>query len=96
MNRDQWAAIIEQQGQSRLSVESFCEQQDIGLASFGKWKRRLRDDAAKPLHTAPTQKSFAPVRLIEPVESERAASTSVSVSIGENVTLTIQTCGSAV
>lgn len=95
-NRDQWAAVIKQQSQSGLSVEAFCEQQDIGLASFAKWRKRLRDAASKPLHKKSSKSGFEPVQLIEPTEPERQAPTSVSVSIGANITLTIQTTGSVV
>jgi len=93
-NRDQWAAIIEQQRQSGLSVEAFCEQHDIGLVSFAKWRKRLRDAQAKPRQSTSIQKGFEPVQLIKPAEPEKDAPTTVSLTIGANMTLTIQTTGS--
>ena len=93
-NRAQWSAIIEQQIQSGLSVEAFCEQHDIGMVSFAKWRKRLRDAAAKPLEQKSTQKGFEPVQLIEQAMPGTDVPTTVSLSIGANMTLTIQTSGS--
>ena len=50
-NREQWSAIIEDQASSGLSVADYCQSNNIGLASFAKWKRRLRGDTTKPGHS---------------------------------------------
>ena len=88
-SQEQWAEIIEDQAASGLSIADYCQLNNIGLASFAKWKRRLRSDAAKPNHSKPDAEGFAAVKLIEPNESQAT----VTLSIGTNITLTIHTPG---
>ena len=88
-SREQWSAIIEDQATSGLSIADYCQSNNIGLASFAKWKRRLRSDATKPSHSKQSAESFASVKLIEPNESQAT----VTLSIGTNITLTINSPG---
>ena len=86
MSKGQWAAIIEQQRQSDLSIELFCQERDIGLASFNKWKRRLSSTDILPAssHQAP---EFNQVRLAEP--TEELAMPTVTLTLGAGMILTI-------
>ena len=43
---DQWQALVNQQRDSGLSARQFCEQENIGYASFCNWRKRLSDPAA--------------------------------------------------
>ena len=43
---DQWQALVNQQRDSGLSARQFCEQENIGYASFCNWRKRLSDQAA--------------------------------------------------
>ena len=88
-SREQWSAIIEDQATSGLSIADYCQSNNIGLASFAKWKRRLRDDTTKPGHSKQSAESFASVKLIEPNESQAT----VTLSIGTNIKLTINSPG---
>lgn len=88
--REQWAIIMDSHAASGLTIADYCQANDIGLASFGKWKRRLLDDAGKPNRPEQEQSGFVPVQL---VESQDSVST-VTLSIGTNITLTINTSGS--
>ena len=56
-SREQWSAIIEDQATSGLSIADYCQSNNIGLASFAKWKRRLRDDTTKPGHSKQSAES---------------------------------------
>ena len=38
---EQWQVLVNQQRDSGLSAVRFCEQQDIGYASFCNWRKRL-------------------------------------------------------
>jgi len=38
---EQWQALIDQQLDSGLSAVQFCNQHDIGYASFCNWRKRL-------------------------------------------------------
>ena len=53
--KTQWTEIIEQQSQSGQTIRTFCKENDIGLASFGKWKQKL-----KKLNQLKMFKSFNP------------------------------------
>ena len=88
-SREQWSVIIEDQATSGLSIADYCQSNNIGLASFAKWKRRLRCDTTKPGHSKQSVESFAAVKLIEPNESQAT----VTLSIGTNITLTINSPG---
>lgn len=87
-SRAEWAEIIEQQSQSGLTIRSFCEQNDIALASFGKWKHRLKKDPA----TNETGPMFEPVVIDESQDSHspKIGSSSVTLTLGANITLTIR------
>ena len=43
--RAQWAEIIERQSHSGQTIRDFCETNDVGLASFGKWKQKLTSES---------------------------------------------------
>ncbi|MDB4222931.1 hypothetical protein N9850_04100 [Granulosicoccus sp.] len=83
LTREQWAALIEQQGQSGLSIEAFCLEQDIGFASFGKWKRRVGGAEAKESGFKAMRVASAPVTATEPEPA------TITLSIGTSMTLTI-------
>ena len=40
---EQWQALIQQWQDSELSAPQFCQQHDIGYASFCNWRKRLSD-----------------------------------------------------
>lgn len=41
---DQWREIVKQFKKSGLSAVRFCQEQDLGYASFCQWRRRLAED----------------------------------------------------
>jgi len=88
-SREQWTVIIEDQGASSLSIADYCQSNNIGLASFAKWKRRLQSNVTKASHSKQSAESFAAVKLIEPNKSPAT----VTLSIGANITLTINAPG---
>jgi len=86
MGKEQWASIIEQQSESELSIEVFCQERDIGLASFAKWKRRL-SSAGKPSASSQQSSDFKQVHLAEP--TEQLVTSTVTLTLGVGMTLTI-------
>ena len=44
LSPEQWQQIIDQQIASGLSQKVFCQTQNISLATFTNWKRKLRGD----------------------------------------------------
>jgi len=83
LTREQWAALIEQQSRSGLSIEAFCKEQDIGFASFGKWKRRLGGPVVKESDFKVIRVASAPAATTEPEPA------TITLSIGTSMTLTI-------
>jgi len=86
--QSQWAQIIEQQSQSGLTIRAFCDQNDIGFASFGKWKRRLANETPREMATP----AFQPIAIEESVggKSPDYDKTSVTLTLGSHITLSIQ------
>jgi hypothetical protein len=38
----EWKKIIDRQGKSGLSIQAFCEKEEVSRGAFATWKRRLR------------------------------------------------------
>lgn len=49
---DQWQALVDQWYTSELSATQFCQEQDIGYASFCSWRKRFSDERGLPKGTA--------------------------------------------
>lgn len=45
LSRPQWQDIIDQQHQSGEPARAWCAANDVGYASFMKWRKQLRDDS---------------------------------------------------
>ena len=89
--RSEWVEIIEQQSQSGLTVRAFCEQNDVGLASFVKWKQQL---TTKPqANTAGSMFEPIVINNSQSNRSPRMDTTCITLNLGPNITLTIQTNG---
>ncbi|HDY8011848.1 TPA: helix-turn-helix domain-containing protein [Vibrio vulnificus] len=39
--REHWAAILEQQQQSKLSIKQFCSEQNLSYQTFHYWSKKL-------------------------------------------------------
>ena len=90
-NKDQWAALIEQQSNSGKTIKAFCQDNDIALASFGKWKHKLSNKRA--LHSNDSKyDGFTPVQVVDSKDqcSPAKPSTTVTLTLGSNITVTIQ------
>ena len=88
-NKDRWAALIEQQSNSGETIKAFCQDNDI--ASFGKWKHKLSNKRA--LHSNGSKyDGFTPVQVVDSKDqcSPAKPSTTVTLTLGSNITVTIQ------
>jgi putative transposase len=86
-----WQALIDQQHLSGLSVKQFCLEQNVSVASFYQWRRRLTTQALIPAPVS-TPAMF-PVRL---VPTPRQSSSPVAVQIltpnGYSLRIDANTC----
>lgn len=49
---EQWQALIDQQQASVLSAKAFCQEQNLGYASFCVWRKRLAGEAPESRNEA--------------------------------------------
>ncbi len=93
--REQWAQIIELHENSGQTIEAFCTANDIGLASFSKWKNRFLKRSPASCDTS-AQSDFHSVQLVEsePRPLTQTDNTTITLSLGANITLTIESPGS--
>ena len=71
LNRSQWEHVIDQQRQSDEPARAWCAANEVGYASFMKWRKQLRherDDAS----VVPSPPLF--IELTEPMPAPGAAS----------------------
>ena len=72
---EQWQQIIDQQMASGLSQKAFCQNQNISLATFTNWKRKLKSDAgidsADVIQTSDQEWIELPNELSEPPSGSR-------------------------
>lgn len=86
--REQWAELIDQQENSGLTILEFCQQYDVGFASFGKWKRRLNPATAHNAHQN-EKAAFIEVSLDRPPTPIAQGAATITLTIGSGITLTI-------
>ena len=66
-SKAEWQTLIEQQQSSHLSQKLFCQQQNVSVATFGYWKRKLKQEAAlQPTGNEATSSSDAWLELPSP------------------------------
>ncbi len=46
-SRDEWQRHIAEQGRGELSIEAYCEEQQLGVSSFHNWRRRFNGSGLK-------------------------------------------------
>jgi len=79
----QWATIVADYDKSGLSVQAFCEQNNLVPVTFHKWRRRL---SSTPPEWVESKPAFIAASRVEP---RRSARSSVTVQIGPTINLTI-------
>lgn len=89
--RELWMRRMQRFARCRLTVAAFCEQEQVSIAAFYQWRRKLTNDVsdagtsamAERLVTRPTPivKGFVPVKLLQP--------TVIEVRLANGVMLTL-------
>lgn len=60
--RSQWLNRLRRFARSKCSVADFCQREQVSVASFYQWRRKLDDEANdRSDHRPPTRESFVPV-----------------------------------
>jgi hypothetical protein len=81
--RAHWQQIIERQQASGLSIQRFCQRENLATASFFDWKRKLRQQGPTPQASAATTVNFAPVRIV-PDASAAMPAGSIEIVLGRD------------
>jgi putative transposase len=48
LSAESWRAVLARFAESGLSVQAFCEREEIGIASFYQWRAKLAGSIADP------------------------------------------------
>lgn len=80
--RQRWRRLLVRFVSSDLSVAEFCRREQVSVASFYQWRKKLQAKDGDPVPTAPTPPTFLPVQV--------AATTSLlHVAFPNGATLTL-------
>ncbi len=87
--RKEWEKLVGEQEKSGIDVASFCRRQDIGVASFYRWRKRLSGDAGRGLDGR--QETFIDMGRVGPKpDGAKGGSLVVKLDLGGGALLTIE------
>ena len=87
---DQWAAWIEAQPQSGMSIERFCGSIDVPQSSFHRWKKILRDRQRRGTEAESVPPAADFVQLVVP--NAKAQPQCLEVSLPGRITVRVPVC----
>lgn len=82
---DQWQALVEQWQNSGLSALQFCQEKEVGYASFCQWRKRFAEQSTTPTKAEP---SFIDLASLAQSPSHKG-SWHIVLSLGNGVELTL-------
>ena len=88
---EQWSELVEQFDCGSDSMERFCQQQDLAMSTFQRWRSTIR--RSKTLGTGETPSGFTRVMPPPAIKPTPLASIppAITVQVGTSITLTIHT-----
>jgi putative transposase len=89
-NPEQWHELLDRFERSGQTQEQFCTAHDLGLSTFGRWRKRLRRQSVKlPKHS--TNELFVELEQDRPTPSTR--SWDVELQLGAGMCLRLRRAG---
>ena len=85
---DEWARLITRFEKSGLSPVEFCQQEDLSLATFRRW--RSRSTTRSPQKSATASSDFIAVKPAATESLQPSPVSSIQLQIGPSITLTIR------
>ena len=80
-----WRQVFHKQSKSGLGAEAFCRKHGLSSCKFYWWKREVRREREKRIHSKAARSSFARVQVIRShkprIASPQALSTSYEISL---------------
>ncbi|WP_434984741.1 IS66 family insertion sequence element accessory protein TnpA [Vreelandella zhaodongensis] len=88
---EQWQTLVDQQRDCGLSASQFCEQENIGYASFCHWRKRLSERPEG--HSDASEASFLDVSSLMGTSSSSGPGWHIVLSLGNGVELRLSQNG---
>ena len=85
---EEWARLITRFENSGLSAAEFCQQEDLSLATFRRW--RSRSATQPPEIAVATSSDFISVKPAATELRQSSPVSSIQLQIGPSITLTIR------
>jgi len=83
---EQWQALIQQWQESGLSAPQFCEQNEVGYASFCNWRKRFNTQDS-PGEESSSEAQFIDLQSLTSTSSPNSKSWNIVLSLGNGVEL---------
>lgn len=91
---EQWQALVDQQRDSGLSASQFCKEQNIGYASFCKWRKRLLDQPVRVSEASDSSEAgFLDLSSLMGASSSTGSGWNIVLSLGNGVELRLSQNG---
>lgn len=81
---EQWALLMERFDQGGLSVQEFCDAEEIGHVSFYRWRKRLAKTDTRSIEPPP----FVDLSLLN--HASKTGPWHIVLSLGDGVELTLR------
>lgn len=78
-----WRDVIQRQQASGLSIQRFCQREDLATASFFDWKRKLRQQRSAGPAAEAAAVNFATVRVV-PEPPGRLPAGTIEIVLGRD------------
>jgi len=84
---EQWSALVDQFDSSTDSMEQFCEQQNLAMSTFQRWRNTIL--RSKEIGSTQSTPEFAQVTSPKPTPTKTPSA--VTLQIGTSITVMIHT-----
>ena len=83
---EQWQALIQQWQESGLSAPQFCEQHEVGYASFCNWRKRFNTQDS-PAEESSSEAQFIDLQSLTATSADDSKGWNIVLSLGNGVEL---------
>ena len=90
MSIEQWTELVDQFERSDDSMEQFCQQQDLAMSTFQRWRSTI--NRSKDLSKREVTSGFTRVQTSPAIPASTPST--VTLQIGTSITVTISTAES--
>ena len=88
---EQWSELVERFDCSNDSMEQFCEQQDLAMSTFQRWRSTIHRSKVLRTSESPSEFTRAVTSRATKPASVVSIPPAITVQVGTSITLTIHT-----